>query len=105
MVGNLAISPVPLTDRQNAAAYVAALTGELAGLVRRHRLLTLGYMLDLARLEAEEMVQQAAHEGQGLEKLEGASSTSDEREQSAGMAFNPPRELKLEQHRPHKRGR
>jgi hypothetical protein len=48
-----------LIDRAQAAAYVAALTGELASLVRRHRLDTLGYFLDMARLEAEEVVQQA----------------------------------------------
>ena len=58
-VGNLAVSPVPLGDREQAAAYVAALTGELAGLVRRHRLDTLGYLLDMVRLEAEETVQRA----------------------------------------------
>ncbi|TMJ04296.1 MAG: hypothetical protein E6G97_07270 [Alphaproteobacteria bacterium] len=56
-VGNLAISQVPLGDPQQAAAYVAALTGELAVLVRRHHLDTLGYLLDMVRLEAEETVQ------------------------------------------------
>jgi hypothetical protein len=55
----LAISPIPLGDREHAAAYVASLTGELASLVRRHRLDTLSYILDLARLEAEEVVQEA----------------------------------------------
>ena len=59
-VGNLAISQVPLGDRVQAAAYVAGLTGELTGLVRRHRLDTLGYLLDMVRLEAEETVQRAA---------------------------------------------
>ena len=58
-VGNLAISQVPLGDPAQAAAYVAGLTGELAGLVRRHRLDTLGYLLDMVRLEAEETVQRA----------------------------------------------
>ena len=58
-VGNLAISDVPLGDPTQAAAYVAKLTGELAGLVRRHRLDTLGYLLDMVRLEAEETVQRA----------------------------------------------
>jgi hypothetical protein len=58
-VGTLAVSPVPLGNPEHAAAYVASLTGELAGLVRRHRLHTLSYILDLARLEAEEVVQQA----------------------------------------------
>jgi hypothetical protein len=47
-----------LIDRAQAASYVAALTAELAILVRRHRLTTLGYLLDLAQLEAEEVVQQ-----------------------------------------------
>ena len=57
-VGTLAVSPIPLGDREHAATYVASLTGELAKLVRRHRLNTLSYLLDLARLEAEELVQQ-----------------------------------------------
>ena len=35
------------------AAYVAELTQELAGMARRHGLDTLGYLLDMARLEAE----------------------------------------------------
>ena len=56
-VGHVTVSPVPLVDRAQAAAYVAALTAELASLVRRHRLDTLGYFLDMARLEAEEILQ------------------------------------------------
>ena len=59
-VGNLAVSQVPLGDRAQAAAYVAALTRELAGLMRRHRLDTLGYLLDMVHLEAEETVQRTA---------------------------------------------
>ena len=55
-VGNLAISQVPLGDRVQAAAYVAGLTAELATLVRRHRLDTLGCRLDMVRLEAEETI-------------------------------------------------
>ena len=58
-VGNVAVSAVPLIDRVQAAAYAAALTGELATLVRRHRLDTLAYLLDIARLKAEEVVQKA----------------------------------------------
>jgi len=50
----LSISEVPLADRQQAAAYVADLTGELAVLVRRHRLYTLADLLDMVRLEAEQ---------------------------------------------------
>ena len=56
-VGNLAISQVPLGDPGQAATYVAGLTGELASLVRRHKLDTLAYLLDMVRLEAEETVQ------------------------------------------------
>jgi hypothetical protein len=41
-------------DAQRAAAdYVAAVVLELAQIARVHRLETLGYLLDLARLEAE----------------------------------------------------
>ena len=42
-----------------AAAYVAALTAELAAIARRHDLSTLGYLLDMARLEAEAAAQRA----------------------------------------------
>jgi hypothetical protein len=58
-VGHLAVSEVPLGDPEQAAAYVAGITGELASLVRRHRLDTLGYLLDMVRLEAEEAAQRA----------------------------------------------
>lgn len=40
-------------DRGSAAAYVASLSAELALLSRRHGLDTLGYLLDMAKLEAE----------------------------------------------------
>jgi hypothetical protein len=43
----------PPEDREAAAAYVADLAGSLAKLARRHGLDTLGYLLDMARLEAE----------------------------------------------------
>ena len=59
-VGPLAVSQVPLGDPKQAAAYVAGITSELAGLVRRHHLDTLGYLLDMVRLEAEEAAQRAA---------------------------------------------
>jgi len=58
-VGHLAVSEVPLGDPEQAAAYVAGITGELASLVRRHRLDTLGFLLDMVRLEAEEATQRA----------------------------------------------
>jgi hypothetical protein len=56
---------VPLIDRVQAASYAAALTAELAKLVRRHHLDVLGYLLDMARLEAEEIVQQAERSSDG----------------------------------------
>jgi hypothetical protein len=40
-------------DRTAAAGYVAALSAELATLARQHGFDTLGYILDMARLEAE----------------------------------------------------
>ena len=43
----------PDGDRAATAAYVAALSAELAALSRRYKLEALGYLLDIARLEAE----------------------------------------------------
>ncbi len=40
-------------DREATAAYVAELAGDLASLSRRHGLDTLGYILEMAKLEAE----------------------------------------------------
>jgi hypothetical protein len=39
-------------DGQQAAAYVADLTADLARMARNHGLEALGYLLDMARLEA-----------------------------------------------------
>ncbi|MEA2880421.1 MAG: hypothetical protein QOF14_5617 [Hyphomicrobiales bacterium] len=66
-VGNLAISQVPLGDPETAATYVAGITAELSNLVRRHRLDTLAYLLDMVRLEAEETVQRAERARTGLQ--------------------------------------
>jgi hypothetical protein len=46
-------------DRAAAAAYVAELSGELALIARRHGLDALGYILDMARAEAESTLRQA----------------------------------------------
>jgi hypothetical protein len=46
-------APLPAEDRTAAAAYIADLTGGLAQIVRRHGFNTLGYLLDMAKLEAE----------------------------------------------------
>jgi hypothetical protein len=44
-------------DRTEAANYVATLAADLAAIARRHRMDTLGYLLDMARLEAENEAQ------------------------------------------------
>jgi hypothetical protein len=41
------------TDREAIADYIAALTGDLAAIARRHGFDTLGYILDMAHLEAK----------------------------------------------------
>ena len=46
-------APFPAEERVAAAAYIADLAGSLAQIARRHRLNTLGYLLDMAKLEAE----------------------------------------------------
>jgi hypothetical protein len=40
-------------NREAAAAYVAQLAADLATIARQHGLDTIGYILDMARLEAE----------------------------------------------------
>jgi hypothetical protein len=40
-------------NRTAAAGYIADLTRDLAAIARGHRLETLGYILEMARLEAE----------------------------------------------------
>jgi hypothetical protein len=40
-------------DRRAAASYISALSGDLALMARRHGLDTLGYILEMAKLEAE----------------------------------------------------
>ena len=49
----------PAGTRAGTAAYVAAMTADLAAMARRHNLETLGYLLDMARLEAENTAQDA----------------------------------------------
>jgi hypothetical protein len=43
--------------RRAAACYVATLAAELAEIAKRHKLDTLAYILDMARLEAENQTQ------------------------------------------------
>lgn len=40
-------------EKAATAAYVASLTADLAALARKQKLNTLGYLLEMARLEAE----------------------------------------------------
>ena len=43
----------PAEERTAAAVYIADLTGSLASIARGHGLNTLGYLIDMAKLEAE----------------------------------------------------
>jgi hypothetical protein len=43
----------PSDERDAAAEYVATMAGDLAQIARRHGLDTLGYILEMAKLEAE----------------------------------------------------
>jgi hypothetical protein len=46
-------APIPAEERTAAAGYIADLTEGLAVIARSHGLNTLGYLLDMAKLEAE----------------------------------------------------
>jgi hypothetical protein len=46
-------------DDTAVAIYIASLTADLAGLARRQGLDTLGYLLDMARLEADNVTREA----------------------------------------------
>jgi len=50
-------------DRTAVATYVASLSGDLANLARGSGLDTLGYLLEMARLEAESARQSPAPNG------------------------------------------
>jgi hypothetical protein len=45
-----------LSDPAAAANYIASMAGDLASIARGHGLDTLGYLLDMARLEAENTI-------------------------------------------------
>ena len=48
--------------RASTATYIAELTEELAQLAKRHGLLSLGYILEMARLEAAEIAKASGTE-------------------------------------------
>ena len=52
--------------RQQAAAYVADLTADLARIARGHGLDALGYLLDMARLEAQSVAGRSASSNAAL---------------------------------------
>ena len=93
-VGTLAVSSVPLGDRVQAAQYVGALTAELAVLVRRHQLHTLGYLLELARLESEEIAQQ--HEGAPSPPGSKASPPSGQRNEGPAVPLDAAGKFELQ---------
>jgi hypothetical protein len=47
--------PTDLADRAAAAEFLSAISADLAILARRHGFDTLGYLLEMARLEAEQV--------------------------------------------------
>lgn len=56
----------PLTERDDrtaAAGYVATLVADLAVIAKNHGLDTLGYILDMARLEAENIARNSNGRG------------------------------------------
>jgi hypothetical protein len=64
MAGNDGDSPNQVPD---AAHYIASLAHELADLAKSHELETLAYILDMARLEADQICKR----GQGAKPFEG----------------------------------
>lgn len=63
-------SPQAFRDPRAVASYVESLTGELSRLAYDHGLPTLGYILDMARMEARNSLI-APGEGKMSEKSEG----------------------------------
>ena len=56
--------PKDETSGQSAvASYVASLSSDLAGMARRTGLDTLGYLLEMVRLEAESQIRQSGTNG------------------------------------------
>ena len=61
--GHVAMAEISKPSGDHPAAfadYVAAMSGDLAVLARRHGFQTLGYLLDMAKLEAENAARHAS---------------------------------------------
>lgn len=60
--------PEPAGDggRDEAAEFIAQMVGDLLAVAQRHRLETLAFLLDMAKMEAEELVRAAALGRQAL---------------------------------------
>ena len=52
-------------DRTAIASYVATLSADLSVMVRRGGLDTLGFLLEMVRLEAENLARPASHKANG----------------------------------------
>jgi hypothetical protein len=63
MANQNATAPASPADRKAVADYVATLSADLAVLARQHGLQTLGYLLEMARLEAENESRQSKPNG------------------------------------------
>ncbi len=50
-------------DRRETAVYIADLSGHLAEMARHHGLSTLGYILDMAKMAAEEAIRNNGRDG------------------------------------------
>jgi hypothetical protein len=59
----MAQPPTERVDRTAAASYVATLAADLAEIAKSHGLDTLGYILDMARLEAETIARKSNGRG------------------------------------------
>jgi hypothetical protein len=57
---DMEIEQEPVESPSAAAHYIASLSGELAQIARSHGLECLGYILDMARLEADQIAKGSA---------------------------------------------
>jgi hypothetical protein len=55
----------PPQSPSDAAVYIATLAGELAQMARHHGLESLSYILEMARLEADQVAKGSGEDGSG----------------------------------------